>query len=131
MPTILHSNVIQQKGKSSPRNLNIEKNKQWSFSSECFKQSRYLEYSLESNKAYCFVCQLFPQSDLKADLIKSGLNTRDKMKNVGHHLAVVARNFELHSNLCVERLVEIEDINDKTSDEEAQGIVVSVDRSFG
>lgn len=80
---LIEQGPFQPKLARYPRNVNIEKNKQCSFSSEWFKQYPYLEYSLESNKAYCFVCQLFPQSDSKAAWIKGGLNTWDKMKSVG------------------------------------------------
>ena len=43
---------------------------------------------------------------------------------------VVAQYVELDSNLPIERLVDIKDINNKTSDRQAQEIVASVDRKL-
>ena len=67
-----------------PRNPEIkDKNKQCTFSSAWYKQYPYLEYSFHSRKAYCFVCQLFPQNDSKDAWVSDGLNAWDKMKSVG------------------------------------------------
>ena len=59
---LIEQGPLQPKLTRYPRNPNIkDKKKQCRFSSEWFKQYPYLEYSLHTDKAYCFVCQLFPQ----------------------------------------------------------------------
>ncbi|CAB3997316.1 Hypothetical predicted protein [Paramuricea clavata] len=81
---LIEQGSIQPKLMRYPRNPNIkDNNKQCTFSSEWFKQYPYLEYSLHTDKAYCFVCQLFPQCDSKDAWIKDFQNAWDKKKSVG------------------------------------------------
>jgi hypothetical protein len=53
---LIQQGPFQPKLTRYPRNPNIkDKNKQCSFSSAWYKQYPYLEYSLHSHRAYCFV----------------------------------------------------------------------------
>ena len=60
-----------------------DKHKQCSFSSEWFEQYPHIEYSLHTNKVYCYVCQLFPQKNSNDTWIKDGQDAWEKMKSVG------------------------------------------------
>jgi hypothetical protein len=81
---LIEQGPFQPKLTRYPKNPDIkDKKKQCNFSSEWYKQYPYLEYSLHTNKAYCYVCQLFPQSDSKDAWITDGQNAWDKMKSVG------------------------------------------------
>lgn len=50
---------------------------------QLYKQYPYLEYSLHTHKANCFVCQLFPQHDSKDAWVIGSQNAWDKIKSVG------------------------------------------------
>ena len=57
---LIHIGPCQPKLSSYPKNTELAmKGKQSSFSPTWYKEYPYLEYSISSDKAYCYVCQMF------------------------------------------------------------------------
>ena len=91
-----------------PVNKKIPAEKQNSFSSNCFKEFPYLEYSPSSGRVYCFACSLFGDntSCSEKSWYSEGLNQWDKMKSRGKKKkGKLAQNFTcLAYTLAVKKL---------------------------
>lgn len=53
-----------------------------SFSSECYKQYTWLEYSILSNAAFCYVCRMFADGLTDKVWIKKGFSNWQKVSIV-------------------------------------------------
>ena len=76
----------QPKLKSFPENESIPKNKQNKFSGSWYDSFPHLEYSKKEDKAYCFVCSLFPSGPGRENCDLAwidGVRSWHKMKSVG------------------------------------------------
>ena len=66
-----------------PKNPNISNEKQCQFSASWYNSYPYLEYSVENDAAYCFVCNMFPSGIDRAkgeDAWINGIRAWSKMK---------------------------------------------------
>ncbi len=70
-----------------PRNEDIGSHKQKSFCAAWYSQYPFLEYSIEKDAAFCFVCQMFPEGvgreQSEKNWLDTGVRTWHKMKSRG------------------------------------------------
>lgn len=57
---LLSHGLYQPKLAKYPKNLNIPTEKQSQFTSLWFNEFPHLEYSIQKDAAFCFICSLFP-----------------------------------------------------------------------
>jgi hypothetical protein len=84
---LINMGPCQPKLASFPTNANIAPGKQNKFSSHWYKEYHHLEYSIDKDAAFCFVCRLFPEGVGRYSADKSwtvnGVKQWHKMKSVG------------------------------------------------
>lgn len=84
---LINTGPYQPKLAAYPSNATIKSGKQNKFSSHWFKENPHLEYSVQNDAAYCFVCCLFPERAGRISADKAwtvtGVRQWHKMKSVG------------------------------------------------
>jgi hypothetical protein len=84
---LLQTGPFQPKLPRFPVNESIPKDKQCRFSSKWYQEYPHLEYSIEKDAAFCFVCCLFPEGVGRQNAdpawVTVGVRNWTKMKSVG------------------------------------------------